>query len=304
MADRKKRFVSDKIAALLFCVLTLLLLLDFLSPHLLKNITNLHKILIYLIIFILPLAIYIRLNRYKRKTALKLKFVKIKYLPFILLFGLSTSVICALINIGIAALAGGLWNTSAASSTVSFVSQNPFIMILTTMIMPAVCEELLLRGLALSEYEKYGVTVSVLMTSVVFSLFHASLLTIPSLFIAGVFYAVITHLFKSVYPAIICHCINNALAVYISLNSDYLAYLLSDVLFAIITVIVLLAVLYLTLRLTENVIDDLGDKNRLKTNTKKLVYGDPLKSIFIWLFFAVSIAAAVMRITNFSFPFN
>ena len=296
MANRKKRFVSTKIAALLFFILTLLLTLDFLSPYLLKNITNLHKILIYLVIFILPTEIYIRANRYKRAQTLKLKFVKIKYLPFIILFGLSTSVICALINVGIAALAGGLWDIRSAASTVGFVSENPFITALTLVFMPAICEELLIRGLALSEYEKYGVSVSVIMTSLVFSLFHGSLLTVPSLFIAGVFYGVLTHLFKSVYPAMICHCINNALAVYISLNRDYVSYLLGDVIFLIIAALVLFAVLYLTLRLTESVIDDLGDKKRLKTDRKKLVYGDPLKSVFIWLFFAVSIAAAVWKI--------
>lgn len=296
MAERKKRFVSTKIAALLFSILTLLLLLDFLSPYLLKNITNLHKLLIYLVIFILPTEIYIHVNRYKRAQALKLKFVKIKYLPFILLFGLSTSVICALINTGIAAAANGLWDIRAAASTVGFVSENPFITALTMVFMPAFCEEFLLRGLALYEYEKYGVTISVIMTSIIFSLFHGSLLTIPSLFIAGVFYAVLTHLFKSVYPAVICHCINNALAVYISLNRDYVSYLMSDTIFIIITVLIIIAVLYLTLRLTENVIDDLGDKKRLKTNRKKLVYGDPLKTVFIWLFFAVSITAAILKL--------
>lgn len=298
MAERKKRFVSNKIAALLFSVLTLLLLLDFLSPYLLKNITNLHKIIIYVVIFLLPTDIYIRANRYKRAQMLKLKFVKIKYLPFILLFGLSTSVICALINTGIAAMADGLWDIRAAASTVGFVSENPFITALTMVFMPAICEELLIRGLALSEYEKYGVSVSVIMTSLIFSLFHGSLLTIPSLFIAGVFYAVLTHLFKSVYPAVICHCINNGLAIYISLNRDFVSYLLGDVIFVIILVIVLFAVLYLTLRLTENVIDDLGDKKRLKTNRRALVYGDPLKAVFIWLFFAVSIAAAVLKIIS------
>lgn len=298
MAKRKKQFVSSKIAALLFSVLTLLLLLEFLSPYLLKNITNLHKLLIYLVIFILPTALYIRVNRYKRTTALKLKFVKVKYLPFILFFGLSTSVLCALINVGISALCRGLWDIRAAASTVAFVSESPFITALTMVLMPAVCEELLIRGLALSEYEKYGVSVSVIMTSIVFSLFHGSLLTIPSLFVAGVFYAVLTHLFKSVYPAIICHCINNALAVYMSLNRDYIDYLAGDTIFVIITVIVVLVVLYLTLRLTENVLDDLGDKGRLKTNVRRLAYGDPLKSVFIWLFFAVSIAAAVMKIIS------
>lgn len=292
----KKSFVSNKIAALLFTVLSLLLALELLSPYLLKNITNLHKTLLYLVIFILPMWIYIRSNRYKRRSILRLQFVKVKYLPFIILFGISTSIICAMINAGAAAVAGSLWDIRTATSTVGFTSQNPLITVFTMVIMPAVCEELLMRGVALSEYEKYGVPAAVIMTSIVFSLFHGSLLNIPALFIAGVFYAVLTLLFNSVYPAIICHCINNGIAVYLSLHKDFLRYLASDVIFIIITVLILFIILYVTLRLTENVIDDFGDKKRLRTNRKKLVYGDPVKSVFIWLFFAVSIGIAIYRI--------
>ena len=140
MAERR-RFVSNRIAALLFAVLTMLLLLELLSPYVLKNITNLHKLLMYLVIFILPTALYIKLSRYKAGEALRLRFVKVKYLPFIILFGISVSVICALINAGVAALAKGLWNARAAASAVGFVSGNPLITVFTMVIMPAVCEE-------------------------------------------------------------------------------------------------------------------------------------------------------------------
>lgn len=138
--------------------------------------------------------------------------------------------------------------------------------------------------------------ISVIMTSLVFSLFHGSLLTIPSLFVAGVFYAVLTHLFKSVYPAIICHCINNGLAVYISLNRDFVSYLLGDVIFVIILIIVLFAVLYLTLRLTENVIDDLGDKKRLKTNRRALVYGDRSRQYLYGCFLRLALRRQYLKL--------
>lgn len=297
MAERRLS-VSNRIAALLLAVLSMLLLLELLSPHLLKNITNLGKLIIYLVIFILPTALYVRLNRYSRKDALRLRFVKAKYLPFILLFGISVSVICALINAGVAALAKGLWDTRAAASTVGFSSGNPLMLALTMVIMPAVCEELLIRGVALYEYEKYGVTAAVIMTSLVFSLFHGSLLTAPALFVAGVCYAVTTLLFRSVWPAIICHCINNGLALYTSSHSDFIAYLSQDVIFVIIAAFVLFVILYLTLRLTENVIEELGDKKRLRTDRKKRAAGSPAGSVFIWLFFIVSITVSVLKLTG------
>lgn len=297
MAEKRNtRCVSNKISLLLLSVLALLCLLNLLSGHILKNITNLQKILIYTVIFIIPIFLYIRLNRYKTKTVLKLNHVKIKHFPFIILFALSVSIICALINAGSAAVLSNFWNIRIPTSTVSFASNNPAVVVLTHVLLPAVCEELLIRGVALSEYEKYGVSVSVLLTSLVFSLFHGSAVTFISLFIAGVFYAVLTHLFKSVWPAVICHIINNALAVYINYNSDFIKYLADDAIFIIILAVVIFIILYVTLRLTENVIDDLGDKKRLKTNTRKLVYGEPLSSVYIWVFFILSVFISVRNL--------
>lgn len=292
MSD-KKRYISNRISLLLLCVLGLLLALDICTGLFLKDLTNYEKIGIYIVIYIIPIFVYIKKSKTKTSKMLPLSFVKIRYLPFIILFGLSTSIICAFINIGSTALLGKFIHLSVNDSTVSFVSDRLFVTVITSVILPAVCEELLIRGIALSEYSRYGVSVSVIMTSVIFALFHGNIVALPSLFVAGVFYAVLTHLLKSVWPAIICHIINNSLALYIANNRDFISYLMEDALFLVIFICVLFIVLYLTLRLTERVIDDFAGKKRLKTNVKKLAYGDPLGSLYIWIFFALSIFICV-----------
>ena len=294
--SEKKRYISNRISLLLLSVLTLLLALDIFTGMFLKNLTNVEKMAIYLVIYVIPMAVYIRLARVKASKILALSFVKFKYLPFILLFGLSTSIICALINAGSAALFSNLLDITPQETTVDFVSDRAFVLVITSVILPAVCEELLIRGIALSEYSRYGVSISVIMTSVVFALFHGNVTAIPALFVAGVFYAVLTHLFKSVWPAIICHLINNALSLYISLHTDFIRYLLSDVIFIVVIVCLLFIILYVTLRLLEKVIDDLGNKRRLKTNVKQLAYGDPLGSVYIWIFLALSIFICVRNV--------
>ncbi len=294
--SEKKRYISNRISLLLLTVLTLLLALDIFTGLFLKNLTNIEKMAIYVIIYIIPMAVYIRLSKVKATRIMGLSFIKFKYLPFILLFGLSTSIICALINAGSAAVFASFLDITPQETTVDFVSDRVFVLVITSVLLPAVCEELLIRGIALSEYARYGVSVSVIMTSIVFALFHGNVTAIPSLFVAGVFYAVLTHLFKSVWPAIICHVINNGLSLYIALNTDFLRYLLSDVIFIVVIVCLLFIVLYITLRLLERVIDDLGSKRRLKTNVKQLAYGDPLGSIYIWVFFALSIFICVRNV--------
>ncbi len=291
-----KKYISNRISLLLLSVLALLSALDICTSLFLKNLTNIEKIVIYIVIFIIPMVVYIKKSGSKARSLLRLKHIKARYLPFVLLFALSTSIICALINIASTAILSNVIDISVTTSTVNFASDKAYVVVIASVIMPAVCEELLIRGVALSEYKKYGVAISVIMTSVVFALFHGNIITIPSLFVAGVFYAVLTHLFSSVWPAIICHIINNGIALFVSANADFIKYLLSDIIFVVLLVCALFIVLYLTLRFTEKIIDDLGDKNRLKTNVKKLAYGDPLGSIYIWLFFALSIFICVRKI--------
>lgn len=296
MADTvKKNNISNKIALLLLVVLGLLLLLDVFTGLFLKNITNLEKILIYIVIFIIPMIVYTAVNKYKPGTLLRMRHFKIKYLPFVLLLGLSVSVICALINALSAAMLSRFGLETNVTSTIGFSSDSPLVIAISGVFMPALCEEFLIRGAALTEYGKYGVSVSVLLTSVIFALFHGSPVTMLSLFGAGVVYAVITHLFKSIWPAVICHCINNALAVYIAHNGDFISYLISDVLFIIILIAVICLVFYFTLKFGERVVDELSNKKRLRTNVRSLVYGEPLGSVYIWLFFAISIFICVRR---------
>ncbi|MBQ8605352.1 MAG: CPBP family intramembrane metalloprotease [Clostridia bacterium] len=292
----KKRPVANRISLLLLAVLVLLCLLDIFTGFFLKNITNLHKILIYCVIFILPMFIYMKTGKYKTREMIKTGFIKIKHLPFVLLFGISVSVICAVINAASIAVFSGLFDMQISTSTVSFASENPFVIGLTAVFLPALCEEALIRGIAMSEYEKYGLPIAVVLTSLVFALFHGSLVSFVSLLVAGICYAVLTCLFKSIWPAVICHCINNALAVFMNESSDKVGYLMQDSIFVIIFCVLVFAVLYFTLLLAEGVVNDLGDKNRFKTNRKNMVYGEPLGSVYIWIFFAVSIFNMVRNV--------
>lgn len=285
----KKGSVANRISLLLLIVLALLCLLDICSGLFLKNVTNLLKVVIYCVIFLLPVFMYIRLTKYKKANMLRIRHVKVKYLPFIIFFALSVSIICAFINVLFAAIFSGMLDLHIPTSTVEFYSESPLVICITAVIMPALCEELLLRGIALSEYEKYGLPLAVILTSIIFALFHGSLFTLPSLFVAGACYAILTCIFDSIWPAFLCHCINNALAVYINYNADYIKYLSGDIIFIVIMCIIVFAVLCIALRLSEKIVDDFGGKNRLKTNRKKLVYGEPLGSLYIWIFFAVSI---------------
>ncbi|MBQ7936580.1 MAG: CPBP family intramembrane metalloprotease [Clostridia bacterium] len=289
----KRRDISKEISALLLVILVLLLGLS-ICRQWLPALTAGWTCLIYGIIYYIPIMIYNKTHRYKARNALRLKFVSPRYWIFILLFGLSVCLICTLINLGTNAFVRAVFHTSFQNSIVDLSGANPASLIITSVLLPALSEELLLRGLVQSEYEKYGVTIGVLLTALIFALFHTNPTQIPALFIAGVCYGVLTVLFRSVWPAVFAHAINNGVAVLIARHTEFLRYLFQDELFIILAVLVCFLILIFTLKMLETAISEqLGKNKKLKASTRSLAHGDPLLSPWIWIFAILCIGKMV-----------
>ncbi len=279
-----RRDISKEISGLLLTVLILLLGLSLCRQWLPAFGPGLTA-LVYLVVYFIPMMVYMKSHRYKARNALRFKMVKPRYWLFILLFGLSVCLICTLINLGTAAFFRAVFHVEFQNSIVDLSSTNMGTLVITSVLLPAFTEELLLRGLVQGEYEKYGATIGVLLTALIFALFHTNPVHIPSLFIAGVCYGVLTLLFRSVWPAIFAHAINNAVAVLVATKTEFIRYILQDKLFVIIAVLICFLVLIFTLKMLETAIgDQLGKGRQVRRSTRSLAYGDPLMSPWLWIF--------------------
>lgn len=91
-------------------------------------------------------------------------------------------------------------------------------------ITPAICEELLFRGYMLRALEKSTrVVVAILVSSVIFSLFHIDLTGLLPRFFLGALLAYVTWTSNSLYPAMVGHLINNGgLMIAASFNPEML----------------------------------------------------------------------------------
>lgn len=122
--------------------------------------------------------------------------------------------------------------------------------IISTMLIPAVCEEFLCRGLALGYLRKYGDRLAVIVSAALFALMHGNFDQIPFTFLLGLWLGYITVAADSIWPAVIIHAINNGLScafVYLtqglSDRQSYLCSLLYYALFAVCGIIGLLILL-------------------------------------------------------------
>ncbi|MBR5783242.1 MAG: CPBP family intramembrane metalloprotease [Clostridia bacterium] len=288
--------ISDKnqVARLALSILLLLLALNVLQRTGWVPLSNLSILAIYALIFFLPMLIYIKRRHRKGREMLRLHGFKFKYLPFTLVISVVISLVCGALNILGYMLAGSFVDSAAQTTAmVDFSTQNPMVLLLTMVILPAVTEELLMRGVMLSEYEQFGTVRAVLLTSVIFALFHANPVHFLSLLVAGVCYALLTLLFDSVYPALIAHLINNGAVLLIYYNQNFMRYILEDVLFLIVAIVIIFLLLILVLKMLEKVIAERGSRGKLKYLHRRTTRS-PYRSICLWLFVAGCIAKAVI----------
>lgn len=81
--------------------------------------------------------------------------------------------------------------------------------ILTIAVVPALCEEVAIRGAIMQPLRRYGDIFAIVISSFVFAILHGNLIQLPFAFIAGIGLGYVTCITGSLWPSIIIHCLNN-----------------------------------------------------------------------------------------------
>lgn len=271
---------KNRIALLCLIIFFLLIALSVLQENNLLPVSNLGVIAIYALIFALPLLIYRKTQHLKAANFYNLHAFSPRWLPHILVMSLAVSLVCgALSVVGFLLFSGAAAKNPTAM--MSFSSQSPAVLFITMIFLPALSEEMLLRGAALSEYESFGTTRAVVMSAAVFALFHANPTHLLSLFTAGICYGVMTKLFGSIWPSVIAHMLNNALAVLIYNHTALVQNILSDALFIILALIALVLILVLALKMTESAVEHLSRRGKIRCKKRQ---GGSMLSFYLLVF--------------------
>ena len=96
-----------------------------------------------------------------------------------------------------------------------------FLFFLSTAVVPALIEEVALRGIIMQPLRRYGDWYAILCSALIFGLMHCNLVQIPFAMIAGIVigYAVIVT--ESVWTGVIIHFLNNGFSVLVSIMADF-----------------------------------------------------------------------------------
>lgn|GEM_PF-874362 len=78
---------------------------------------------------------------------------------------------------------------------------------------PAICEEILSRGILMRGYESYGKKTAIVMSALLFSLMHRNIENFIGIFIIGLVLGYVVYTTNSIFAGVMVHFINNSFAV-------------------------------------------------------------------------------------------
>ncbi len=91
-----------------------------------------------------------------------------------------------------------------------------WLVLVNVAVVPAFCEELLFRGYALRSFQKsWGAVAAMIVSGVIFGLFHLEPLNFLPLAGIGILLAYLTWITQSIFPAMVAHFVNNGASILI-----------------------------------------------------------------------------------------
>jgi membrane protease YdiL (CAAX protease family) len=146
----------------------------------------------------------------------KLKKTNWKVVGYSLLLG----VLIFIFNMAVSSTFNYIISLFGYETTTSFNEEaytgvvNLIIMILTTAVLPGICEEIMHRGMILQSYKTFGVKNAIVISSLLFGLMHLNISQFFYATIIGFIIAIVDLSSDNIIPGIIIHFVNNALSVY------------------------------------------------------------------------------------------
>ncbi len=209
-------FKTNFYTPILFGAILILTGLSSLLTDLLKGISEnlfLAATIVPLVVFFLPLAFYCRVRGVNLVSAVKLNYVAPKKISFLVIVTLILiSGIAVLRYFGLFFFSSAFVDTPGAIF-IPIASDNSFLVFFCNVLLPALFEESLFRGLILEEYRSYGPLWAVMASSVMYGMIHASFENLLFYVFIGMMLGIITVASDSLVPAILIH---------IGLNYSYL----------------------------------------------------------------------------------
>lgn len=166
---------------------------------------------------VLPLG-----TTYNKKASI---YLVIAFLPLTLV----SSFVVNFISILVQSLIGLEFSSGMEDMAINGLGEF-LLMTLFVAVIPAILEEVAIRGILLQPLRRYGDWFAIIVSSIIFSLLHGNMVQIPYTVLAGVYFGYVAVATGSIWPSIVLHFFNNFYSVIVTAFDSNLSVGLANVL--------------------------------------------------------------------------
>lgn len=165
------------------------------------------------IIILLPNLLYIKLRRLSFKQVLRLNKISLKqglYTILIVIFSYPVAIFLNTLMMTVLSFFGELIpNTVPIPDSLELY----IISLLIIAISPGICEEVMFRGTIMNAYGGLGKKKAIIISAVLFGLFHLNIQNLVGPIFLGIIFGIIAYKTNSLYSSILAHTVNNSIAM-------------------------------------------------------------------------------------------
>lgn len=165
------------------------------------------------IIILLPNLLYLKLKGYSLKNVLRINpisFVQVVFVILIMIFSYPIAVFLnALFLLIINSFSSALPTTVPIPTDIGGYLSGMFVIAIA----PGICEEVMFRGTIKSAYDKLGYRKSVIISAILFGVFHFNIMNLIGPIFLGVILGILINKTNSIFSSILGHTLNNAFAL-------------------------------------------------------------------------------------------
>lgn len=172
------------------------------------------NLLIYVVSFVVPFALYLRFRRVKLSTLVSFKKPDIGlgflFFPLGLVLNMAGGYLANLIIFGLNQFG---YDVPSASSDIPQEIAAYLVYFLMVVILAPLIEEVVFRGVIMGDAGRFGAVFAILFSSLVFAVMHGTIEQIPAVFPLAILIGAAVVISDSIWTGVFIHFLNNLVAV-------------------------------------------------------------------------------------------
>lgn len=158
------------------------------------------------IAFVIPVCVFLFFSR--QKITDLVPHEKIDFKNVIYIIGLALLVMPLMNILGV--IASIFVNTAVSNEIIADINELSFPLgVISLAVLPAICEEVVFRGIVMTGYKKVSPFVAIMISSLFFGFMHQNLYQFSYAALTGVFLGFLVYFTNSIYASVLAHFIIN-----------------------------------------------------------------------------------------------